>query len=84
MEFTFVIFIPYKPRIAVAILDLHEMKMTWSWWQMEKNILLLLQQLHEHLRSKPPTCRKFSYFSEMQNDVLMQREGLTFFRLSSQ
>ena len=29
-EFTIVIFIHYKPRIAVAILDLQWMKMTWS------------------------------------------------------
>ena len=35
-EFTIVIFIHYKPRIAVAILDLQWVKMTWSGWQMKK------------------------------------------------
>ena len=29
-DFTIVIFIHYKPRIAVAILDLLWIKMTWS------------------------------------------------------
>ena len=39
--FTIVIFIQHKPRIAVAILDLQWMKMTWSGWQMEKNISII-------------------------------------------
>ena len=30
--FTIVNFIHYKPRIAVAILDLQWMKVTWSGW----------------------------------------------------
>ena len=32
-EFTIVIFIHYKPRIAVAILDLQQMKTTWGGWK---------------------------------------------------
>ena len=35
-EYTIVNFIFYKPRIAVAILDLQWMKMTWSGRQIEK------------------------------------------------
>ena len=49
-EFTIVIFIHYKPRIAVAILDLPWMKMTWSGRQIEKNMLLLLKQFHDKKR----------------------------------
>ena len=40
-EFIIVIFIYYKPRIAVAILDLQWMKMTSSGRQMEKILVLL-------------------------------------------
>ena len=36
----------------------------------EKNILLLLKQLHENFRSETPRLRKLSHFSEMQNDAL--------------
>ena len=35
-EFTIVTFIHYKPWIAIAILDLQWMKVTWSVWQMKK------------------------------------------------
>ena len=35
-EFTIANSILYKPRIAVAILDLQWLKMTWSGWQMKK------------------------------------------------
>ena len=31
-QFTIVIFILYKPRIAIAILDLYRMKITGSGW----------------------------------------------------
>ena len=75
-EFTIVIFIHYKPRIYVAILDLQWMKMTWSGWQMKKNILLLLKQSHESFHCKTPSFRKLSRYSEVQNDALMHREGL--------
>ena len=44
-EFIIVIFIHCKPRIAVAILDLQRINMTWSGWQ--KIILFLLKQFHE-------------------------------------
>ena len=74
-EFTIVIFIHYKQRIAVAILDLQWMNMTWSGWQMKK-ILLLLKQFHDSFCHKPPGFRKLSHSSVMWNDVLMHREGL--------
>ena len=38
-----------------------------------KKISLLLKQFHDNFRSKP---RKLGLFSEMQNDVIMHREGL--------
>ena len=40
-KFTCVILILYKPRIAVAILDLQWMKITWSEWQMKKKIVII-------------------------------------------
>ena len=40
-EFTIVIFIHYKPRIAVAILDLKWMKMTWNGWKMKQLYVIL-------------------------------------------
>ena len=43
---------------------------------MKNNMLLLLKQFHENVRSKTPGCMKLSNFSEMQNDALMHREGL--------
>ena len=46
----------------------------------EKNILCLLTQCHENFRSKNPNTlgfRKLIHSSEMQNDALMHREGLT-------
>ena len=36
-EFTIVIFIHYKPRIAVAILDLQWMKMIWCGLKIKEN-----------------------------------------------
>ena len=42
----------------------------------EKNILSLLKQFHENNCSKAPRCGKLSHSSEMQNDVLIHREGL--------
>ena len=53
-EFTIVIFIHYKPRIAVAILDLQWMKMTWSGWWMEKNYRNYINLFHKKNRSKIP------------------------------
>ena len=49
-EFTIVIFIHYKQRIAVGIIDLQWMKMTWRGWWTRK--WLLLKQFYEHFRSK--------------------------------
>ena len=44
-EFTIVVFIQYKPQIAVAILDLYWAKMNYSGWQMKKIKLLLFKIL---------------------------------------
>ena len=44
-EFTIVIFIHYKPRIAVAA-------MTWSGWQIKKKLLLFSKQFHENFGFK--------------------------------
>ena len=41
-DFTIVIFIHYKPRIAVAILDLYWMKMIWCGLKMRKNHQVLV------------------------------------------
>ena len=49
--------------------------MTYSGWQMKKNVLLLFKQFHENFRSQTPRCKKLGHFSEMKNDALMHREG---------
>ena len=43
----------YKPRIAVAILDLQWMKMTWNWWKIEKIAKYLLSSFMEIFLLKP-------------------------------
>ena len=45
-EFTIVIFIHYKPRIAVAILDLQRMKMIWNEWKIKVDYHVLAKQLN--------------------------------------
>ena len=79
--------IHYKPRIAVS---------TRSGWRRlkwvaneknillsnEKNILLSLKMFRENFRSKTSMCRKLSHSSEMKNDALMHREGLTLSRVN--
>ena len=60
-EFTIVIFIHYKPRIAVAILDLQWMKMTWCGLKIKENYHLLINQFHGNFRSKTLSCRKIKY-----------------------
>ena len=42
-EFTIVIFIHYEPWIAVAILDLQWMKLTWSGRQMKKKEFIFIK-----------------------------------------
>ena len=74
-ELTIVIFIHYKPRIAVAILDLQWMKMTWSGWQMEKNSVII-KQFNKINCFETPNFRKVRSFLDMQNDALRHREGL--------
>ena len=53
-----VIFIHYKPRIAVAILDLLWMKMIWSGWKIKENCHVLVNQFHGNFRSKTLGCGK--------------------------
>ena len=57
-EFTIVIFIHYKPRIAVAIPDLKWMKMIWSGWKIKENCHVLVNQFHGNFHSKTVSCRK--------------------------
>ena len=57
-EFTIVIFIHYKTRIAVAILDLLWMKMIWCGLKIKENYHLLENQFHWNFHSKSLCCRK--------------------------
>ena len=57
-EFTIVIFIHYKPRIAVAIHDLQWMKMIWSGLKIKENCHILLNKFLGNFHSKTPSCRK--------------------------
>ena len=70
LEFTIVILIHYKPRVAVAILDLLWMK------KIKENCHVLVSQFHGIFRSKTLGFRKLSHSSQMLNDALMRREGL--------
>ena len=47
-----------------------------KWVENEKKISLLLKQFPEYNRFKTTRCGKLGHSSEMQNDVLMHREGL--------
>ena len=60
-EFTIVIFIHYKPRIAVAILDLQWMEMIWCGLKIKKNYHALVNQFHGNFRSESLGCRKIDY-----------------------
>ena len=55
-EFTIVIFIHYKPRIAVAILDLQWMKMIWFGLKIKENVHVLVNQFHGNIHSKTLSC----------------------------
>ena len=56
--FTIVIFIHYKPRIAVAILDLYRMKMIWCGLKIEENYHVLVNVFNGNFRSKTIDYRK--------------------------
>ena len=73
-ELTIVIFIHYKPRIAVASPDSQRMKMTRKWVANEKNTLFFSKQFHENVRSKTPRWGNLIH-PEMQNGALMHRES---------
>ena len=75
-EFTVVIFIHYKPRIAAAILGLEWMKMTWCGLKLKENCQVLVNQFHGNFRYTPLVVRKLDMFSVMYNDALMHHEGL--------
>ena len=51
-------FIHYKPRIAVAILDLSWMKMIWREWKIEENCHVLVEEFHGNFHSKTLGCKK--------------------------
>ena len=61
-EFTIVIFIQYKPRIAVAILDLYWMKMIWSGWIIKENYHVLETSFLEIFVLKPLGVDKLNLF----------------------
>ena len=66
-EFIIVIFIHYKPRIAVAILDMWWMKMIWSRWKSKENCHVLVNQFHWNFRSKTLSCGKIkSVFRDLK------------------
>ena len=50
-----------KPRIAVAILDLWWMKMTWSGWKIKENCNVLVSQFHGYFHSKTLSCREIKF-----------------------
>ena len=60
-EFTIVIIIHYKPRIAAAILDLKWMMMTLCGLKIKENYPILVSQFHGNFRSKTLSCRKIKY-----------------------
>ena len=57
-EFTIVIFIHYKARIAVAILDLSWMKMISCGLKIKKNCHVFVIQFHENFCSETLSCRE--------------------------
>ena len=66
-EFTIVIFIHYKPRIAVAILDLKWMKIIWCGLKIKKNYHVLVNQFHRNFHAKTLGCRTIkSVFSDVK------------------
>ena len=64
-EFTIVIFIHYKPRIAVAILGLQWMKTILCSLNIKENCHVLVNQFHGNFRSKTLGCRKIKYVFEV-------------------
>ena len=75
-EFTIVIFIHSKQRIAVTIFDLLWMKMIEFGLKIKENCHVLVTQFHDIFILKPLVFGKISLFSGMSNDALMHREGL--------
>ena len=65
--FTIVIFIHYKPRIAIAILDLQWMKMIWCGLKIEENCHELVTQFHGnyHYKTLRQNLEKISGFREL-------------------
>ena len=56
--FTIVIFIYYKPRIAVAILNKFWIKIIWCGLKIIENYHVLVNQFHGNFRSKTLSCGK--------------------------
>ena len=66
-EFTVVIFIHYKPRIAVAILDLQWTKMIWCGLKIKENCHVLVNQFHGNFCFKTLVSRKIkSVFKDVK------------------
>ena len=75
-EFTIVIFIQYKPRIAAAILDLYWMKMIWRGIKIKKITTYWEACFVGIFVLRPLVTGKLSRFSGMWNDALMHRGDL--------
>ena len=92
-EFTVVIFIHYKPRIAVAIHDLQWMKMIWCGLKIKVNHHVLVNQFHGNFNSKTLCFRKIkSVFRDVKRcfnaswglkELSCQRQHLCHSRSSS-
>ena len=64
-EYTIVIIIHYKSRIATAIRGL--MKMTWSGWKGKENCYVLVNQFYGNIHSKTFGCWKIkSVFTDVK------------------
>ena len=57
-EFTIIIFIHYKPRIAIAILDLQWMKMIGCGLKNKENYNVLVNHFHGNFHSKTLSFRE--------------------------
>ena len=76
---------PLKPDLTIVIF-IHYIPVQfstcsgWKWFEVGgswKKDIVIIKQFHEFFVIKPILFRKLSQFSEMQNDSLMHREGLS-------
>ena len=77
----------FKPDLTVVIFGFYTRNSRFvvdeddlKWWLMKTQIALLLKLFLENVRSKTLRCRKWSFSAEMQNYVLLHREGYRLIR----